>query len=110
MSRDKKTAATGAEPGPNRGAAAGVIALQTKAPVITDRGREAGPHPRVHRCAQNIFERFRADANVRERRRCSGLLPGASVDFSLEAAEGQLGPTGGQQDTASASKKQQRGW
>ena len=81
MSRYKGTAATGAEPEPNRSAATGLIALQTKAPVVTDRAGRAGPHPRVHRCAENIYERFRTGANVRERWHCFGLLRGGSIGF-----------------------------
>ena len=64
-------------------AGAGSRSLQTKAPIVADRTGRADPHPRVHRCAQNIFERFRADANVRQRRSCSDLLRGASIGFGL---------------------------
>jgi hypothetical protein len=48
--------------------------------------------PRVHRCAENISERFRADANVREHQRCFDLLRGASIGSGLTA---QVAAAGG---------------
>jgi hypothetical protein len=47
----------------------------------------------VHRCGENICERFRTGANVRGRGRCFSLLRTASIRFSslLRAGQHRLG-------------------